>query len=336
LKLLVRLLFLTLGLASLSATAGPAAASPTFVPVASLSAPVRITTHGSGLVLTCNWPFGVPNNFCAVAADGSVSPFSAVAGFTRVPDPVETPAGAAAYGPGSVYFSDDEATGVLGAPPGPRQLYKISADGSVVTPFATMPNDDPVSCLAFDTTGRWGGLLYAATELGEVYAVLPTGAVHLVASFAVPWPLVYTEGLTIMPVDPALGPWSGAILLLHVTNGGAPGSGIVTAITYSDHAQHVTNWSTGDLKSVISLTYIPAVQNCYVASYGTGKVLGITASDMAPFVGQVLACVRDDPANQGVWAIRWNGAAFVAAPVIVQPGSRPEGAVFSASSIGGL
>jgi hypothetical protein len=316
----------------------PAYASPTLTPVADVPTALRITTHGSGLVLSSHYPFGTPNNLTAVDSAGNVSPFSALAGFTRVPDVKEAPPNCTAYGPGCLYFSDDDIDGYLGAPTGPRHIYKVSADGATTSVFATMPTDWPVSCLAFDTTGTWGNLLFAATEDGALYCVAPNGVarptINLGGRFN--WPTVYAEGLTIMPTSDALGPWSGAILLIHVTNGGAPGSGIVTAIRPVNRQLTFTDWSTGDLKSVISLTYIPPGQNCYVASYGAGKVLGISASDMAPYAGQVLACVRDDTAKQGVWAIQWNGAAFTTAPVALQPGSRLQGAVFTKAGIAGI
>jgi hypothetical protein len=74
-------------------------------------------------------------------------------------------------------------------------IYRIGEDGSTVAVFARLPSQTTADgALAFDTVGRFGYRLIAATGRsgsgqapgGTVYAIGPTGAVRTVGSYAGP------------------------------------------------------------------------------------------------------------------------------------------------------
>jgi hypothetical protein len=74
-------------------------------------------------------------------------------------------------------------------------IYRISSGGSQVTVFARLPSPDTSDgALAFDTVGRFGYALLAATGRsggdqpagGTVYAIGPTGAVRTIGSYPGP------------------------------------------------------------------------------------------------------------------------------------------------------
>jgi hypothetical protein len=76
-----------------------------------------------------------------------------------------------------------------------NKIYRISADGSTVTVFAQLPETSVSDgALAFDTTGKFGYALVAATGRsggptpagGTVFAVSPAGNVLTVGNYAAP------------------------------------------------------------------------------------------------------------------------------------------------------
>ncbi len=84
-------------------------------------------------------------------------------------------------------------------------IYRIAASGGVASVFATIPSSRPSDgALAFDTVGRFGGALLAATggsdsgPGGVVYAIMPDGKTRCVGRYAGPGG---AENITVAPAS---------------------------------------------------------------------------------------------------------------------------------------
>src|SRR6185369_6033282 len=120
------------------------------------------------LLLSANTPTGQPNNFEAIAADGSRAAFSNVAGLS---------------GDLLIASTRDEGLGMSrgGFPAGdlftstgmPGAIARINASGATVqNPWVTLPNETgAISGLSFDRTAVFGGDLLAVTTSGGVWRV---------------------------------------------------------------------------------------------------------------------------------------------------------------------
>ena len=251
--------------------------------------PIGIDHHEptNKVVMSVNYPTGVPSNFVLVASDGTQTPFSAISGFTNeVKIATVRSGGAGGFTTGELFTGN----GVAG------QIARISPDGtSVLNPWVTLPGELGLmrGSLHVDRTGVWGGdLIVVTTEpQGNVWRVTSAGSPTLIATTN-----THLEGLTTVPNDVAkYGPWAGKILA------GAEGQGRIYAIATDGT---VTFFQLGINPEDIDI--IPANENFYGVDFAEGKIKGAAASEFASMVGDVLI------AQEGgqLWHVKWNGVGF--------------------------
>lgn len=272
------------------------------------STPIGIDFHEPtrSVVLSANYPSGMPSNLERIGQDGTHFAFSALAGLT---DEIKI----ATVRSGNI---GGFTTGELAVGNGlDGQLVRISADGSKVqNPWVVLPGAGHGlfrGSLVFDSTGLYGGDLVAVTTAGEVWRIRSDGTPTLLASLG-----VHLEGLMVVPNLPArYGPLAGKILagaeeqgLLHVIDN----SGLVSSLTLG--------------VKVEDIDIVRANENFFGINYGTMRLLGASAADFATMVGDIVLTQEDVPAGTtGLFRLFWDGKMLSAQPIPLGSGSATVG-----------
>lgn len=243
------------------------------------------------LLLAANTPGGQPNNFEAIAADGTRAAFSNVAGLdgelliatSRDEGQGMSRGGFAA---GELFTS----TGVAGV------VARVNASGATVqNPWVTLPGETgAIGGLYLDRTGVYGGDLIAVTSTGGVWRVNAAAEATKVASLE-----TSLAGVTTVSDDPdRYGPWSGKILagakdlsLVYAINA----AGESTSLPLSVHPQDID--------------VVPAQENFFAVDGIGRKVWGASDGAFAGIIGDILVTQR---APGVITRLRWNGVEFVA------------------------
>jgi hypothetical protein len=256
--------------------------------------PVGIDHHppSGKLLLSVNFPSGLPHNFELVGPDGSHTRFSDISGLTD-----ELKIAAVREGPCQGGFTTGEVftgTGVPGV------IARIAPDGSSVqNPWITLPGETGLlrGSLFQDRYCAFGGDLLVVTTAGNAWRVSSAGAATLLTSLG-----THLEGLTTVPNDAAkYGPWAGRALA------GAEDQARIYAIG-PDGA--VDFYELGIQPEDIDL--IPAGENFYGVDFGGATLWGAPPDQFTDKVGDVLIS-QEFPGI--LWHVRWNGSAFEATEV---------------------
>jgi hypothetical protein len=266
--------------------------TPTLVPISTgFNNPVGIDYHQptNKVVMSVNYITGQPHNFELVAQDGSRTQFSNVAGLT---DEVYIAAARDEVNGHSIGgFTAGEmftGSGVAGV------VVRISPDGNTVqNPWITLPGETGLlrGQLYIDRTGVFGGDLIIATTAGNIWRVNSSGAATKLANVGVP-----PEGLITIPNDPLhYGPWAGTILT------GSENSGRLFAIAPDNT---VTFFDFGIAAENIKL--VNANENFFGVDFGSSRLLGIPAAELAGMVGDIL--IGEETGTLTVF--HWNGTHF--------------------------
>jgi uncharacterized repeat protein (TIGR01451 family) len=270
--------------------------------------PIGIDYHEptNNVVISANYPSGVPYNFELVDRDGNREPFSDVGGFTD-----EVKIGTIRSGPFAGGFAPGElftGTGVPGV------IARISADGTTVQdPWVTLPGETGllrgsffqdrygtfVNDHDFDFVADEGDLI-AVTTVGNVWRVSSNGTPTLLASLG-----THLEGVTTVPNDSRYGPWAGTILA------GAEGQGRIYSIAPDGTTAF---FELGIIPEDIDI--VPAGENFFGVNYGSGQILGAPASEFAGMQGHVLF-TQEFPGL--LWDAVWDGNQFKVGVVSTQP-----------------
>lgn len=199
-----------------------------------------------------------------------------------------------------------------------NRILRIAADGTSATQLAELPGAEPSDgALAFDTSGRFGHALLAATggsssDGGQIFAVQANGSVQAVASYAGPGG---ADELVIAPRQ--FGSASGR-LLVAIDQDGV--SGRLVAV---DRDGTVTMVATGldpgvnpiavVLRSPPSRPASAPAAGFYVADTPSQSVLFAPAQELEAWVGSVLVGTE----KTGMfWLIRPRpGGGFAVVPV---------------------
>jgi hypothetical protein len=192
-----------------------------------------------------------------------------------------------------------------------NEIYRISADGSKVSTFARLPEKATADgALAFDTTGRFGFDLIAATgrsgksgpARGTVYAISPNGQTRLVTDFYAP------GGADEVAIAPeSFGSAAGwAILTLD-----AGSTGQVFAVGPGGLMRRIAELPDGPnpivaIPPVTGRASVPA--GLYVTDTNSRKVYFAPASHFARYAGDLL--VGTELKSQ-FWVVRPHGSGFV-------------------------
>ncbi len=243
------------------------------------------------LLLSANTPSGQPNNFEAVATDGSRAAFSNVAGLD---------------GDVLIATSRDEGQGMSrgGFPAGelfastgvPGAIARVNASGATVqNPWVTLTNETgAISGLYLDRTGVFGGDLLAVTTTGGVWRVNAAAEATKVAGLD-----TRLAGVASLPDDPdRYGPWSGKILA------GAKDQSLVYAID----AQGQSISLAVDVQPQ-DVDVVPAQENFFAVDTVGRKVWGASDGAFAGIIGDILV-TQQSPGV--ITRLRWNGVQFVA------------------------
>jgi len=243
------------------------------------------------LLLSANTPSGQPNNFEAIATDGSRTSFSNVAGLGG--DLVIATSRDEGQGMSRGGFPAGElftSTGVPGA------IARVNASGATVqNPWVTLPNETgAISGLYLDRTGVFGGDLLAVTTTGGVWRINAAAEATKIAGLD-----TRLAGVTALPEDPdRYGPWSGKILA------GAKDQSLVYAIDAQGQSSSLAvNVQPQDVDVV------PAQENFFAVDTVGHKIWGASDGAFAGIIGDILV-TQQSPGV--ITRLRWNGVQFVA------------------------
>jgi Divergent InlB B-repeat domain len=270
------------------------------------------------IVMSVNYPGGIPNNFDIVAADGTFSPYGSVSGLTNevYMTGIRSSSCQQTFQTGELYFG----TGAPGV------IAKLSADGTTLTnPWVTLPNEggllngglfQDVYCVA-------GGDLIVTTRAGDVWRVTSAGVATQVAS-SVGQAL---EGPTTVPDNPArYGPWAGQILVSDEVNGVIWSIDPTTGIT--------GRWDGGGaFGSAEGVHVVPPNQNFFGVDFADGTLQGAAASQFTGVVGDVVLAT-ETPGK--LLDITWNGTSFQSYDLLTADVGQWEGTTFAPASLPGV
>lgn len=256
------------------------------------SNPVGIDHHEptNKVVLSVNYPSGIPSNLELVANDGTHSQFSTLSGLTdelKIATAKNDGGGMSLGGfPSGTAFTGSGVAGVI---------VRISPDGlTVQNPWVTLPGEPGLmrGSLYVDRTGVFGGDLIVVTTAGNVWRVTSAGVPTPLASVG-----THLEGLCVIPNDVVqYGPWAGKILA------GAEGQGRLYTV---DPAGTVAFYALGIQPEDIDL--IPANENFFGVDYSGQKLWGAPASEFAGMAGDICIAQESPGILYRVW---WDGAQF--------------------------
>ncbi|MFY9224897.1 MAG: Calx-beta domain-containing protein [Blastocatellia bacterium] len=259
--------------------------------------PVGIDYHPSlnRVVISVNYPSGLPHNFELVAEDGTHAKFSNVSGLTdevKIAVAQDDSAGMSIGG-----FSAGElfsGTGVGG------HIIRISPDGNTVAnPWVALPNESGLlrGSLHVDRTGVFGGDLIVVTTAGGVWRINSQGEPTKLASIP-----THLEGLITVPNDvEKYGPWAGKILT------GAEQQGRFYTIDIQGQVEAYTLEGTDGPIKPEDIDLIEANQNFFGVNYGGARIVGAPASAFADMVGDILVS-QETPGY--LYRVHWNKLYF--------------------------
>jgi hypothetical protein len=301
------LAFLSLGAALLLRTeAGAATIKLTRVPTA-FNNPIGIDYHEptGSLVMSVNYPTGLPHNFERVEPNGAHVQFSSASGFTEEVKIATVRSGnVGGFTTGDLFTGN----GVDG------QIARITNGGvTVISPWADLPgpnNGLMRGSLYSDRTGVYGGDLIAVTTGGEVWRINSAGVPTMISDVN-----VHLEGLITVPNNPAqYGPLAGKIIA------GAEGQGRLYAFD-NDGLDAFYNLGV----AIEDIDLINAGENFFGVNFGTGFILTADAADFAPLVGEILLTQETHGADSGLYRLFWDGVALQTELISLTADSAPVG-----------
>ena len=244
---------------------------------------------------------GIPQNYERILLDGTHAPFSTYSGLTDEVKIASARAGNPANIPTGTLFTGNGIDG---------QIVKISPDGSTITnPWVDLPgtgNGLMRGSLYVDRTGVYGGDLIVATTVGEVWRVNPnTGAATRLAVTG-----THLEGLITVPNVPVrYGPLAGKIIA------GAEAQGLLWAF---DANGGMTSYNLG--VAVEDIDLVVRGENFFGINFGTSRLLGATAKNMEPMIGDILLTQEVvTPGTSGLFRLQWTGTTLEAVAIPLDP-----------------
>jgi hypothetical protein len=277
------------------------------VPTA-FNSPIGIDYHEptGSLVMSVNYPTGLPHNFERVEPNGAHVQFSSASGFTEEVKIATVRSGnVGGFTTGDLFTGN----GVDG------QIARITNGGAtIISPWADLPgpnNGLMRGSLYSDRTGVYGGDLIAVTTGGEVWRINSAGVPTMISDVN-----VHLEGLVTVPNNPAqYGPLAGKIIA------GAEQQGRLYAF---DNDGFDAFYTLG--VAIEDIDLINAGENFFGVNFGTGFILTADASDFVPLVGEILLTQETVvPGTSGLYRLFWNGASLQTELISLAAGSDPVG-----------
>lgn len=245
---------------------------------------------------------GNPYNFETVASDGTHSQFSAASGFAN-----EVKIATVRSGNTGGFTTGDLFTGngIDG------QVARITNNGAtIISPWADLPgngNGLMRGSLYVDRTGVFNDELIVVTTAGEVWQIDSSGTGTFLVDVN-----THLEGVITVPNNVGLyGPLAGKIIA------GAENTGGLMYVIAPDGT-----FQTFDLDiDIEDIDLIPANENFFGVNFGTGNLLGATASDFAPFAGDILLTDEFFTDGVGLYRLFWDGFNLQTQVLTLDPGS---------------
>lgn len=260
----------------------------------------------NSVVMSVNYPSGTPLNFELIQADGTHMPFSTFSGLTEEVKIATVRTGnTGGFVPGDLFTGN----GTDG------QIVRITDNGgTIINPWVDLPGDANGllrGSLYVDRTGIYNDDLIAVTTGGEVWRITAGGTPTLIADLD-----VHLEGLVVVPNVPVrFGPIAGKIIA------GAEEQGMMHAF---DATGLVGSYSLG--VAIEDIDYVNPNENFFGVNFGTSRLLGAPASELAPLVGDILLTTETVTAGaSGLARLHWDGTTLVAEPIPLSPTSEIPG-----------
>lgn len=257
--------------------------------------PIGIDFHEptKSVILSANYPTGLPSNFERIEQDGTHYAFSAISGLTdEIKIATVRSGNLGGFVTGELFVGNGN----------DGEMVRISPDGgNVVNPWVTLPGDANGlfrGSIYIDRTGLYGGDLIAATTAGELWRIKSDGTPTLIASLG-----VHLEGLIVVPDAPGrFGPISGKILA------GAENEGLLHVF---DDKGLVQSLNVG--VKVEDIDIVNPNENFFGINYGTSLLMGAAASDFVEMVGDIVLA-QETPTGTGTALFRllWDGTQMIA------------------------
>ena len=152
-------------------------------------------------------------------------------------------------------------------------------------------------------------MIVATTEpAGEVWRVDKTGTPTQIGTPKG----IHLEGLIVVPNIPVrYGPIAGKIIA------GAEGQGDMWIISPNGDA---TTMKLG--VNVEDIDIVMPGENFFGVNFGTSRLLGVTAAEFRPMIGDILLTQEVVTAGtSGLFRLQWNGTELKAEPIGIAPGS---------------
>lgn len=265
------------------------------------SSPIGIDFHEptKSVVLSANYPSGLPSNIERIDKDGMHFAFSSLSGYTdEVKIATVRSGNMGGFTTGQLFIGN----GI------DSQLVRVSPDGSVVeNPWLVLPGTNGLfrGSMYVDPTGIYGGDLIAVTTGGGVWRITSAAVATQIANLG-----VHLEGLIIVPNFPArYGKLAGKILagaedqgLLHIIDA----NGLVESIDVGVKVEDI------DL--------VMPNENFFGVNFGTSRLLGAAAADFEHIVGDIILTQETHTAT-GLYRLLWDGTSIVAQEIPLSPTS---------------
>lgn len=261
--------------------------------------PIGIDYHPvlNKVVVSVNYPSGMPNNFELIGEDGTHSAFSNISGLTdevKIAIAQDDGGGRSigGFGAGELFCG----TGIAG------QILKISSDGSrVENPWVGLPNESGLlrGSLHVDRTGVFEGDLIVVTTTGGVWRVKANKEARKLADLG-----THLEGLITVPEDEEkYGPWSGKILV-----GAEEQSRLYTVDTVGKVESYTLEGpgSNGAIKPE-DIDIVARNENFFGVDYTGRRILGLEATAFREMEGDILVS-QEFPGY--LYRIHWNKLYF--------------------------
>ncbi len=251
------------------------------------------------LLLSVNYPNGLPHNFELVNTAGADTQFGTVSGLTdeiylaAIRNTSGCPE-AGGFKEGEVYYGTGK----------PGQIDRIRHDGATPEVFANLSPESGTlrGGIAQGCLGPFSGDLVVSTASGDVWKVPFSGPpVELAANVGpVDGTPTTTEGPTTVPNEARYGPWAGTILVASEE------CGCVESIDSSGNVKQYKGYTASTGQGAEGVRVVPANEYFYAVDYTDSKIIGISPTELLPYVGDVFVYTEQ---KGKIFDVRWNASA---------------------------